>query len=363
MTDNSQLKDPATEAKAEMSLKEVILISLKWFRYLVSKWKIILLFGLLGGIIGFICSLYNKPVYISSSTFVLEESNGNGGGLGQYAGIASMVGIDLGGGGGGIFEGDNLPELYKSRSMILKTLLTTVNVGVKKELLIDRYIKAYNLRQRWDAVDKLKGITFQLKNGDLFNREQDSIINAIVNDINKSSLSVTKPDKKLSIIKVQVRSIDELFAKQFNDQIVKNVNDFYVQTKTKKSQQNISILQHQADSIRNSLNHAISGVALATDVNPNVNPSRQILRVPSQRRQIDVQANSAILQELVKNLEISKVSLRKETPLIQIIDEPIFPLEKERLGKIKGVGLGGIIGGMIIVIFLLARRFLKLILS
>ena len=57
----------------------------------------------------------------------------------------------------------------------------------------------------------------------------------MVETINKSFLEVTKPDKKLSIIKVSFKSQDEIFAKSFTDKLVENVNDFYVNTKTKKS--------------------------------------------------------------------------------------------------------------------------------
>jgi hypothetical protein len=52
---------------------------------------------------------------------------------------------------------------------------------------------------------------------------------------------------------------------------------------------------------------------------------------------VDVQANT--LTELV-NSGLAKVTLRKETPLIQIIDRPILPLAKERFGKAKGIVLG-----------------------
>jgi hypothetical protein len=44
---------------------------------------------------------------------------------------------------------------------------------------------------------------------------------------------------------------------------------------------------------------------------------------------VDVQANTAILtEELVKQTELAKVTLRKETPLIQIMNGPILPLTK-----------------------------------
>jgi hypothetical protein len=63
---------------------------------------------------------------------------------------------------------------------------------------------------------------------------------------------------------------------------------------------NLEILQHQTDSIR-SVNEAITGVAVATDNTFNLNPALNVHRTPSAKRQIDVQANTAILTEIVKH--------------------------------------------------------------
>jgi hypothetical protein len=64
---------------------------------------------------------------------------------------------------------------------------------------------------------------------------------------------------------------------------------------------NLEILQHQTDSIRSVLNEAITGVAVATDNTFNLNPALNVRRTPSAKRQIDVQANTAILTEIVKH--------------------------------------------------------------
>jgi uncharacterized protein involved in exopolysaccharide biosynthesis len=82
-------------------------------------------------------------------------------------------------------------------------------------------------------------------------------------------------------------------------------------------------------------------------------------RTPSAKRQVDVQANTAILTELIKQVEMAKVTLRKDTPLIQIIDRPILPLPKERFGKAKGILLGGILAGFISVLGLILRKIFK----
>ncbi|RKD20483.1 lipopolysaccharide biosynthesis protein [Pelobium manganitolerans] len=345
----------------EISLKELILKLQEWWRYLMGKWKVILLAGIIGGLLGLGYSLIKKPIYTAETTFVLEEGE-SGGGLGQYAGLASMVGIDLGGGGGGIFKGDNILELYKSRRMIQKTLLAKDTFNGKQQQLIERYIDFNKMRESWEDKPELVNIHFT-DNPKNFSRIQDSLINKFTKDINDNILEVTKPDKKLSIISVKVKSKDELFSKSFADNIVAKVNAFYVSTKTKKSLENLTVLQNQADSVKAVLNASIGGVAAAVDANPNLNPAFQRLRVGSQRKQVDVQASAAVYQEIIKNLELAKINFRNDKPLIQVIDEPRLPLKKEPLGKAKGIVLGGVILGFLMIAFLSLKKTYNQILS
>lgn len=344
----------------EISLKEVILKVRAAWRYLLSRWVIILVAAVIGGLLGLAYSFIKKPVYTATSTFVIEDNKS--GGMGQYAGLASLAGIDLVGSSNGIFQGDNIIELYKSRAMIEKALLSSITIKGKKELLIDRYINFNHLRESWKKNDHIKAISF---NGDpeKLGRKQDSIITDLVDLFNRKVLNVEKPDKKLSIIKVNVATNDELFSKEFNNKLVETVNDFYTQTKTKKSYQNVLILQKQADSVRKVLNGSISGVAAAIDAAPNANPNQFILRVPSQRKQVDVQASTAIYSEIVKNLEVSRMSLLQETPLIQVIDTPILPLHNNKISKVKAFILSLFIGIIISTVVLLTKRVFSIIMK
>lgn len=352
-----------TQKTDEISLGDFIQKIKSGYLYLLTKWILIATFGILGGVLGFTYAWFKKPVYKAVTTFVLEDTE-NGGGLGQYAGLASMIGIDVGG-GGGIFQGDNILELYRSRTMIKKTLLTTVDYNGKSQLLVDRYIDFNKLREKWLKRPGLSGLHFteaDPKNGLStlkFSRLQDSVLGKIVDDIETHYLDVSKPDKKLSIIMTVVTSPDEFFSKTFNEQIVKNVNDFYVQTKTKKSLYNVNILQQKTDSVRSVMNGAIYSGASIADATPNLNPTRQVQRiVPMQRSQFSAETNKGILEELVKNLEMSKIALRKETPLIQIIDSPVFPLEKTSASKIVFMIIGGFISTILIVIFFISKKII-----
>jgi hypothetical protein len=342
----------------DLSIIDLFVNLKKLVSYLLTKWLWILSFGILGASAGFLYAYTRIPLYTASCTFVLEEGDSGGGMLGAYSGVASMIGLDVGG-GGGIFQGENIIELYKSRAMVQKTLLSNSSSGNKNELLIDKYIAFNKLKSKWDSKSETKNVSFHNQPEVPFNRLQDSLIGTIVEDINMRYLLVSKPNKKLNIIQVKVKASDEQFAKEFNDKLVANVNDFYVLTKSKKSLQNVSILQRQADSIRNVLNNAIHSTLAVNDATPNLNITRQVLREPGQRSQINAETNKAILTELVKNLELSKIALRKEMPLIQIIDVPILPLEKDKASKLIGLLVGGFISTILTVLVILFQKVTK----
>jgi hypothetical protein len=347
------------EQNDEISLKELIDKAREWYVYLLSQWKIILVWGFIGAAIGLTYSFIKKPVYTATLSFALEDEK-SGGGLGGALGLASSFGIDLGGGGGSVFTGSNLTELFKSRSMVEQTLLSPVVLDGKTVSLAEMYIQNKEWRESWNDIPKYKSIQF-LPNADRkgFTRIHDSILGVIYTDLSKNGLTVGQKDKKVAIISIDVASTNELFSKYFTEALVKEVSDFYIDTKSKKSRENMDILERQTDSIRKELNGAITGVAVANDNTFSLNPALNVRRTPSARRQVDVQANTAILTELVKQTELAKVTLRKETPLIQIIDKPILPLNKEKVGKAKGIVVGGFLAGFLVVFGLIIRRVLN----
>lgn len=343
----------------EITLKELILKAKEWYTFLLSKWKTIVVSGIIGAVLGLSYSFYKKPIYTATLTYALEDGKAAGG-LGGALGLASSFGLDLGGSSGGAFAGANLMELFKSRAMVEKTLLAPVTQNNKTISLAEMYIQEKKWREKWDEKPKLKGLKF-LPNADKtkFTRAQDSIFGVIYNDLSKNALTVEQKDKKVAIGTITMKGTNELFAQQFNLALTKTVTDFYIETKSKRAKENMDILVRQTDSIRAELNGAITGVAVANDNTFGLNPALNVKRVPSARRQVDVQANTAILTEIVKQAELAKVTLRKETPLIQVIDQPILPLPKEKFGKAKGILLGGILAGFLTILGLIVRRIFK----
>ena len=361
----SQKVDNVQNNEEEFPIKYFILSVKKTFALLKSKSRKIIFAIILFSLVGLTVSLMDKPKYKATMTFALVEDKGSGGGgLTGALGIASTLGIDLGGGGGGLFSSSNLSELFKSRLVIAKALLSPIVINGDKKTLFEYYIEINNIKDKWKGDSRLANLTFKLNDSvENFSFLQDSILKKVHAKLLEENLNFTQKDKKISILTLEVTSKDEIFAKFFCESLAKQLSSFYIDTKSKKARINVDILQKQADSIRQELNNAIYGVASEIDKFYNLNPSLNTKSSSSRKRQIDVQANTAILTQLVAQLELSKVNLRKETPLIQIIDSPIYPLEKEKISKLKAIFYGGFLGAFLSSMFIIIASIYRKIMD
>lgn len=319
-----------------------------WLNYLLYNSKKIII---LSSSILAISLLYNyvkSPTYYARTSFVLDsESSSNS--IGDIASLASLAGINASSfiDASSLFQIDNIQELYRSSSMLKETLLTRSLFGNKNELLINRFGQEEKINKKWNNL----GIDFS--NESLLSsksRLHDSVLFEAVKIIKENYLIVDKPSRKTTILEIGFDHKDEIFAKSFNENLVSIVNNFYFKTKTRKTGENLKILQRQADSVKKVLDKSILILAEKDQSIPNPNPLTKVSLVPYQKALVDVQANGAIYQEIVTQLELAKVTHRNKTPLIQIIDKPTLPLENSRL-KFFECLFYGLFGGLLIAIF------------
>lgn len=337
------------KAEREITIVEFLSKGIKTVRFLFSKWFVILLAAFVFGLTGILYAWFKKPLYTAEMSFVTETDSKVP--ISSYAGLAAQFGIDIGGGSNNLFEGENLIELLRSKTMVIQTLLSSYN-GSKDDLMIHHYLRIHKLDSKGVAA-KIDFSLYEIKP----NRYRDSVLKKVADQIIKKDLYIGKRDKKLSIIDIAFTSIDEIFAKEFTESLANNAIKYYTDYKVRKSRQNVAILERQTDSVRNMLFGSIGDVAAITDL--NVNPIRQSAKTGSQKRQVDVQANGALYAELVKNLELSRLSLRRETPLIQVIDKPVLPLRVNGIGRFFAGIIAAFIGGILTIFILLFVRWLR----
>ena len=307
---------------------------------LLGHWKILLLMAIVGSVLGSAYVLIKKDTYTASTTFVVEDNKSSGGGIASA--LAGQFGFDIGGlsSGSGVLQGDNVLGLLKSKDLIKKALLTAEYDSTSSSLA-DLYAKSYGLSDKWL---KSKEVGYQVK----FNARQvsntrieDSLLHVIIKRITDKELSISKPDKKLSLFSLEVTTRNEKLSKLLCERLLKVTSEFYIATKTKRIRGNVDRLQQRTDSLRTLLNQKTSSSIDASrdllDINPVFSQNKEVNAEISGRDKI-VQAT--IFAELTKNLEASKTMLLQETPTIQVVDSPELPLKKNETSWLFSILIG-----------------------
>ncbi len=342
-----------TASNDEFSLREMFIKIGSVTRYLISKWKTFLAVSFVFAIIAITIVWLSKPDYEAKTSFVLSTAKESSG----LMGLASQFGFDLGGSNNDAFSGDNIITLFKTELMLRRALFKPVPGS--GELLINRYVKGRELDRVWAKKDRTKNAFPFPANQQALTPLQDSLIREVHEKLIEESLVVEKIDKKTSIYEVKTTTGDEVFSCFLTRFLVDETTKYYVETKTKIARQNLTMLQNEADSLRSLLGGTITQTAQSLDNVFNLNPAFQRNRAPVQQGQARATVLGAAYGEVVKHLEVAKITLQKETPLLQLLDQPRLPLEKKKMGRLKGGVIGGIIGFIATLFYLIGIRMYR----
>ena len=307
-----------------------------FFKYALSQYKLFLIVCTVTAALGLVYGKLQPHTYKATSTFIVEDKSGSrGGGL---SGLASQFGIDVGGltgGGAGLFDGDNILEILKSRAIIEKVLLTKIQEDIpqKNTTLAEFYLSFSSLGDRLNS----KGITLKSLNFTSIDEKskhsliQDSVLYLIYKEIDKGII-VEKKNKKSTIITLEVSSSNPIFAKIFSENLLKKTSDMYIDIKTGNLSRSIERIQRKADSLESSLT-GIYKKSFELDNNLkllNANTGIKLNTSSSEAATRDKTVSNTLYGEVVKNLETLKLSLINQTPVIQVIDAAKYPLFDQR---------------------------------
>jgi uncharacterized protein involved in exopolysaccharide biosynthesis len=262
----------------------------------------------------------SKPnVYKASAISAPASAEGGAGGLGalagQFGGLASMAGINLGGGGGD--KTALALEILKSRSFI-------ENYIAKHDLLVP-IMAAKN----WDmATDTL------ILDDELYDQVNSKWIREVsapkkakpssweaYKEFSKS-LRVSQ-DKITSMVTIEIEYFSPTMAKQWLTWLISDVNDFMRDQDQKEAQDSIDYLTKQLENI-------------------------QVTTMETVFYQL--------IEEQTKSMMLTKV---KAEYVLKTIDPPQVPDEKAGPKRALIVVLGTMLGGMLSVLIVLIRYFSK----
>ncbi len=360
INDIMKLLNEEEEKGDKISVKEIISLVKKYFTVIWDKKWFVVAAGVIGGIIGLIYACNRQTTYTAKYSFTVGGPSSS---ASSISGLSSL--LNLGGNSMDAFSGDNVLELIKSYALIEKTLLSPTKYNGDTITFIEYALICDSVRAKCangEAKEEKSGIvsicdvSFPYgQERETFSRAQDSILHKMAADLLSRNISAARRDKKLSFMNYSFSYTNEEFARDFSSAHLKEVSNFYIDTKTSLARKNIDTFQEKADSVRRKLDQCFSRRASFADANRNANG--QMVSVTQWKIDTDIQILSNTYTEMLKNLEVLKLNLAKETPFIQIIDEPRLPLSNDKMRKLKGIINGGFIGGFLSCLAIIAYFF------
>lgn len=328
------------------SVNDLVYTIKSFLGFLRSKLLMLIITIAIGAGIGVLYYFNQKPKYEAVCSFILEEKSSMGGGL---SGLASQFGLNLGslGSGGSIFSGDNIFNILTSKKIVEKVLLGAYkNAGNSKVTLADHYLDFTGTKERWKDDPNLSNINFGKAKATLSPLE-DSVLNVIYEEITEKNISAEKTSKQGTIIKVTVTSTDRDFARIMTEQLVTEASELFMTVRVGTSLDNIRQLERRSDSLLVLLNNKSYRAAASQPL--DINPAMRSAIVPSEIANRDKTVIATLYAEVTKNLEISRVLLSQQTPVIQVLDQPGELLPDNRKGMAILVIIFSIVASMLFV--------------
>ena len=322
------------------SLRDILIEFKEYYTELKQKFFLIFAFILLFSIAGYFYHLYKQDTYIGTISFFVEDETESIN-LSSISSMANQFGFDLGGGSSSYFSQQNVIELLKSRKIIESTLSQKSIISKKNDKLLHHYISINGIIEDSASID--------------FNESfLDSITNIIYEEIVTEKLNIISQNDDAGILNLNYTSLNSQFAKIFSEGLIKQMSDMYSEYRTEKTRYSLKNLQSRSDSVFSELKRSERNLAKARDRNIKVVTSSG--RLDEIKYMREVQVLNTIYLELVKNLEIVKMTLLEKTPIIQVVDTPTLPLQSEKKPAIFWIFIFSFLGFFITSFVIILRK-------
>lgn len=349
-----------TYEEDEITLKEVIL---KIQEFILEAWRHkwwIVAAGLGFAAVFLIRAMLEKPTYTATLTFMVNEDEG-----GSMGGIATILGqFGLGTGArAGRYNMDKIVALARSRKIVQGVLFDRVDIGGEEDYIANHIIKLYDYHENWKEDTLLQNFYFTRDSVDLFDRAERRALMAMHGQI------VGNPEQKVEgflsisynddtgILSMGAKSEVESLSIAIAEAGYRKLSKFYVDKTIEQQKLTVDNLQFKVDSIGAALTRTEQELAQFQDRSQGVMLRSDDLR--RQRLSREVQMLTIMYGESIKNLETASFLLKNSTPVFQLVDRPMSPIQPLMASKLKAIVLGGFLGGFLSLVFIFIRKVFR----
>ncbi len=330
-------------------------LSLKDYAWeLIRKWYWFVIVGFLFTSFTLYRVNQQEVTYVGKLSFM--TNNDSGGGVSRLLQFAGQFGL----GSKQPVASERLVELLRSKRMVYKALMQEVEIKDSKKLLFNHYIELFNLSSNWQDKEELRDFKFTKKEAEDFSFIENSIAQDIYNQIIFGTLSA-KPGKN-GITSISCESTSEAFSKEFLVVLIHTLSDYYQQKAVEQQRNTYDLMKGTADSVTIALRNA--EYALTKWYEDNRKPlGAGTLSAKKAMNKEQLERKVEILYEVLatdyKSLEIARLDLHSNKPILQVIDYPTYPLPMNVPNKLMKLIVSAFLSIVLTTILILLYKIVR----
>ena len=325
----------------QINTNEVNLVEL--IKKLIQSRKLILYSSLIFSLIGLLVAFLSPIKYSSNTVFIPQNQEVSSSSL---SGVASLVGINLGGGS----YGTEIPlSMYPQilESVKFKRLLLDKVIDEKNDFTLKNFIMDYYSIKKDDEEGSSELVMTKLEE-ECFEILSDEILSVSVNQ-KDGFVSI---DAKLSVADYSAR------VAKFSREILQKI---IIENRIESARQNLIFSESQLIEKKQEFDEIYSKLAFFSD--SNLNTVNSFVLNEKNKLESEFEIISAVVEEISKQVEQAKLQLNKDTPVFSTIKEAIIPTKRSSPKRTQIVLVFGFVGFIFSCSFILINEPLKEIFS
>ena len=289
--------------------------------------------------LGILYALLATPLY--KSTITMYPSGESSGGLSQLQGMASMFGMNMGGGESTF----HIPDIINSRTLQTKIIY--------KKWDTDLYSSPVDLVTFWEIKDDSK---FSLNPLKWFSNSDGNVtLKWESTALEKLAERISVKEDKTGLIKVDILMEEPELSAQISNFIYNGVVDFTNMNHIEVAKLNTDFIVKRQSDVSKLLETSENNLKEFREKNRRVSDSPQ-LQLELERLLRDVEIQTQVYITLQQQYELARIEEVKETPSVVILDKGNPAAEKDSPNRKLIVILCVFIGGFFGLFFILIKR-------
>ena len=308
--------------------------------------KLILKITVVFMVLGVLVALFSPKEYTAGCTMVPQSGDKKVGG--NLSGLASMVGINLGGASGGeVLSPTIYPKIVSSIPFKKDLMATPLKFEEYDQpiTLLDYYTK--DEYQKFSLGGTIVKYTIMISAG------QGSAIQSLSKDEKKMSemlndmISLNVNDKD-GYVQLSASLGEPLAVAQLAERAQELLQTYITDFKIEKVKSNLTFVEQQYDAAKKRYEKMQDSLARFRDANKSF--SSAVAKTQEEALTNEYNLTYSVYSELAKQMEQAKIAVNETTPILTIVEPVVVPIERSKpkrglicvlftfLGGFAGVG-------------------------